>query len=115
LDITKKQTILALKASIDGLIFYGTNKKTEQLQQMILQQYMFSSDKQLRQITIEGVCKMLFSHKITKNIGEFKKEQQSQSDEDLEQQKLEHHYHLEGIISIIAHLMIQFFDKKYSQ
>ena len=35
-DDTKKQIIIALKASIDGLIFYGSNKETEELQSLIL-------------------------------------------------------------------------------
>lgn len=74
-DDTKKKTIIALKASIDGLIFYGANKETEELQSLILQEFLYSPDKQVRQITIEGTCKMLFSHKITKNIDEFIKEE----------------------------------------
>ena len=35
-DDTKKKAIIALKASIDGLIFYGSNKDTEELQNIIL-------------------------------------------------------------------------------
>ena len=49
---------------------------------------------------------MLFSHKITKNIDEFIKQEG--------EEVMRHQEHLEGIVSIISHLIIQYFDKKFS-
>jgi hypothetical protein len=67
-DISLKLAIIALKCSFDGLIFYGANGKTENLRQLIFTQYLFSPIKKLRQITIEGMCKMLFSQKFNTSL-----------------------------------------------
>lgn len=64
-DNTLIETIISLKCSIDGLIIHGTNEETEELQSVILDHYMYSKNKKLRQVTIEGICKMLFSIKFS--------------------------------------------------
>ena len=74
---------------------------------------MFSRDKRLRQVTIEGICKMLFSIKVTRD---FKfNEKQTIANDDLEGSEQETDESLkEGIITIVSHLIIQWFDKKYN-
>lgn len=67
-DETLKETLLALKCSIDGLIVHGTSPETEDLQVIIMQHFIFIRNKRLRQVTIEGVCKMLFSIKISTTL-----------------------------------------------
>ena len=47
-EIKLKQAILALKASFDGLIFYGVNERSERLQQIIVKEYIYSKDSRLR-------------------------------------------------------------------
>ena len=66
------ETLIALKSSIDGLICHGVSNATDDLLQVILNYFMFSSDKRLRQVTIEGVCKLLFSSSISKGLGRNK-------------------------------------------
>jgi hypothetical protein len=100
------ETLIALKSSIDGLICHGTSEVTEDLQQVILQHFMFSADKRLRQVTVEGVCKMLFSSTITKGLGKPKQLKDEADEEECPQN--------DGIICIISQLLIQWFDKKFN-
>jgi len=61
-----REKIIALKSSVDSLIIHGVDAKTTQkLQRTIIEDYMVTKDRILRQITIEGICKMLFSRKLT--------------------------------------------------
>lgn len=52
---------------MDSLIIHGTDAKTQKLQTIIIEDYLLVKDKILRQVTIEGVCKMLFSRKLSMN------------------------------------------------
>lgn len=92
---------------------------------------MYSSDKRLRQISIEGICKMLFSIKISKEIQnknglelthskkrpEMLIDDKSMNSDDSKmlQQRIEESepQNNDGIVVIISHLIIQLFDKKY--
>ena len=61
-----RDKIIALKSSVDSLIIHGVDTKTTlRLQTIIFEDYIVIKDRILRQITIEGICKMLFSRKIT--------------------------------------------------
>ena len=99
------------------MIFYGTNDQTEALQQLILDRFMFSKEKKLRQITIEGICKMLFSIQITKDVKSGERQNTENADSamnDQDKNENEEEATNEGIISIISHLIIQWFDKKFN-
>lgn len=59
------EKVIALKSSYDGLIVHGvTDDHTQALFQLLTNEYLTIPDKVLRQVTIEGVCKMLFSIKL---------------------------------------------------
>lgn len=62
-----REKIIALRSSVDALIIHGVDQKTQKLQKIIIEDYMVIKDKVLRQITIEGICKMLFSRKLTQD------------------------------------------------
>ncbi|CDW89230.1 at hook motif family protein [Stylonychia lemnae] len=85
-----RDKIIALKSSVDSLIIHGVNQKTQKLQKIIVEDYMVIKDKILRQITIEGICKMLFSRKLTLNT----------DNEEME--------------FLLSQLIIQWFDKKFN-
>lgn len=87
--------IIALKSSIDGLIFFGSSEETEPIEQAIFQHLIFSKNQMVRQVTIEGVCKMLFSTRLTGAL----KDECSQ----------------ENMVAIVAHLLIQWFDKRHNR
>ena len=67
-DTNLREKIIALKSSVDSLIIHGVDAKTTlKLQRIIIEDYMVIKDRILRQITIEGICKMLFSRKLTQD------------------------------------------------
>ncbi len=67
-DTNLREKIIALKSSVDSLIIHGVEAKTTlKLQRIIIEDYMVIKDRILRQITIEGICKMLFSRKLTQD------------------------------------------------
>lgn len=61
----KREKVVALKSVVDSFIIHGIEEKTEDLWHIITNEYLTIADKVLRQITIEGICKMLFSRKLT--------------------------------------------------
>ena len=70
-DLTKNnlnEKIIALKSSVDSLIIHGADSSTQKLQKIIVEDYMLIKNKVLRQITIEGITKMLFSRKLAVNV-----------------------------------------------
>ena len=112
-----KCATIALKSSIDGLLFYRTNDRTEALRQLILDRFMFSKEKKLRQITIEGICKMLFSIQITKDVKSGERQNTANANSPMNGQdknENEEESANEGTITIISHLIIQWFDKKFN-
>jgi hypothetical protein len=63
-----REKIIALKSSVDSLIIHGIDARTTlKLQRIIVEDYLVSKDRLMRQITIEGICKMLFSRKLTQD------------------------------------------------
>eukprot|EP00347_Sterkiella_histriomuscorum_P002311 403368647 len=85
-----REKIIALKSSVDSLIIHGVDPKTQKLQKIIIEDYMVIQDKVLRQITIEGICKMLFSRKLTQTADNSEME------------------------FLLSQLIIQWFDKKFN-
>lgn len=86
-----REKIIALKSSVDSLIIHGAEVKTTQkLQRIIVEDYMVIKDRILRQITIEGICKMLFSRKLTLEVD---------------------HNEMEFLLS---QLIIQWFDRRFN-
>jgi hypothetical protein len=60
-----KEKIVALKCSIDGILLHGIcNEDVESAFDLITNDYLKSQNRYLRQVTIEGVCKLLVSNKI---------------------------------------------------
>jgi hypothetical protein len=54
-----------LKSAVDGLIVHGIcGQSTQDLFNIITQNYLHIKEPILRQIAIEGVCKMMFSTKL---------------------------------------------------
>jgi len=81
-----------LKSAVDGLIIHGIcDEGTIELFDLITGEYLFVKDRVLRQVTIEGVCKMMFSPKLC--------------DEQTDQTKVE---------GILAQLIVQLFDKTFN-
>jgi hypothetical protein len=91
---------------------------------------MYSSNKKLRQISIEGICKMLFSIKISKEIQRknglelthskkrpetFVDDKSITSEESMMHRPIEESepQNNDGVVVIISHLIIQLFDKKF--
>jgi len=61
----QKDQVVALKSAVDGLIIHGIcDEGTIELFDLITGEYLFVKDRVLRQVTIEGVCKMMFSPKL---------------------------------------------------
>lgn len=82
---------MALKAAVDGLIVHGmSDESTQLLFTDITQVHLFDRDPPLKQIAVEGVCKMLFSLKLCENV----------QDQDME--------------AILVSLLVQLFDRKYN-
>jgi hypothetical protein len=87
----KREKVIAIKSVVDGLIVHGIcDQKSQELFDLITGTFLTIKEKVLRQVSIEGVCKMLFSTKLC--------------DENNKQ-------HVE---SILAQLIFQLFDKKYN-
>jgi len=59
------EKIIALRASVDALIMHGPDEQTIKIYKVITGQYLLTKNKILRQLTVEGICKMLFSTKVT--------------------------------------------------
>ena len=86
-----RSKLIALKSAIDGLIVHGVcDESTQELFDLITQNYMQGNDPYLRQITIEGVCKMMFSTKLCDESDPAQSE------------------------AILSSLLVQLFDKKFN-
>jgi hypothetical protein len=86
-----KEKIIALKSTVDGLTVHGvTGPETQELFECVTQEYLTVENRFLRQVAIEGVCKMLFSTKLCEDQAPDQTE------------------------SILSMLIIQLFDKKYN-
>ncbi len=57
------ETIVAMKAIFDGLIMHGVDESTRQIQDFIIDSFLYCHNLPLRQIAVEGVIKLLFSIK----------------------------------------------------
>ena len=87
----QKERIVALKAAVDGLIVHGIfDDSTRLIFNDITQVHLFERDPPLKQIAVEGVCKMMFSLKLCEQI----------PNEDME--------------AILVSLLVQLFDRKYN-
>ena len=87
----KREKVIAIKSVVDGLIVHGLcDDKSQALFDLITGPFLTIREKVLRQVSIEGVCKMLFSTKLC-----------DENDQD----------HVE---SILAQLVYQLFDKKFN-
>jgi len=109
---TLHEVIVALKSSFDGLIVHGATEQTEALQELIVRSFIYAPEKHLRQLTIEGVAKLLFSINISK-AAEAQAVQPSQGQDAEDEKKLAEPSGDEVLIVLISHLIIQWFDKKY--
>jgi hypothetical protein len=60
-----RDRIIALKSAVDGLIVHGAyDDITGELFDMVTGDFMKTNDRILRQVAIEGVCKMMFVPKL---------------------------------------------------
>ena len=63
--VNRRDRIIALKSAIDGLIVHGlVDEKTSELFEMITTDFLRIRDRILRQVAVEGVCKMMFVPKL---------------------------------------------------
>ena len=86
-----RSKLIALKSAIDGLMVHGVcDESTQELFDLITRNYMQGNDPYLRQITIEGVCKMMFNNKLCDDCDPAQSE------------------------AIISALLVQLFDKKFN-
>ena len=61
----KREKVIAIKSVVDGLIIHGIGEdQFKSFFEILTTNYLTTKDRILRQVTIEGVCKMLF----TKNL-----------------------------------------------
>jgi hypothetical protein len=87
----QRDRIIALKSSIDGLIVHGVfDDITGKLFDMVTGDFLKTSDRIIRQVAIEGVCKLMFVPKLC---------------DENDPKKVE---------GIIVQLLVQLFDKKYN-
>ena len=64
-DTLLKEKVIALKSVFDGLIVHGINSEASRtLFTKVSQDFLRVKNRFLRQVAIEGVCKMLFVKKI---------------------------------------------------
>ena len=83
--------MVAIKSVVDGLIIHGIyDEKTKGLLDTVTSKYLTIRQNVLRQVTIEGVCKMLLSPKLCDEIDQ------------------------EQVESILAKLIMLHFDKQYN-
>ena len=88
----KREKVIAIKSVVDSLIIHGIGEeKLQGFFEIITTNYLTTKDRVLRQVTIEAVCKMLF----TKNLCD----QNS----------------VERVEAILAQLLFQLFDQKYNK
>ena len=87
----KREKVIAIKSVVDGLIVHGIcDEKSQELFDLITGTFLTIKEKVLRQVSIEGVCKMLFSTKLCDENNQ------------------------EHVEAILARLIFQLFDKKYN-
>jgi hypothetical protein len=87
-----KDKIVSLKSAVDGLIVHGiNNQESKNLFDLVVGKYLNVRNPILRQLAIEGVCKMMFSTKLC-----------DESDNEM-------------VESILVSLLIQLFDKKFNR
>ena len=87
----RREKVIAIKSVVDGLIIHGiAEEQMSQFFDVLTNKYLIIKDKILRQVTIEGVCKMLFTPKLC-----------DQNDPKL-------------VEAILAQLLVQYFDREYS-
>lgn len=61
----RRDRIIALKSSIDGLIVHGMfDDITTELFDMVTCDFLKTNDRILRQVAVEGVCKLMFVPKL---------------------------------------------------
>ena len=61
----KEEKLIAIKSVVDNLIIHGlVDDASRELFDLITGRYLSIKDRILRQVTIEGVCKMLFTMKL---------------------------------------------------
>ena len=101
------ESILSLKSTFDGLIVHGIEPDTQSLLDIILTSLFYTPNRLLRQMTIEGMVKLLFSIRVTKQVvmePENPAALEQTSKEALSQKTL---------LILLSHLIIQWFDTKY--
>ena len=87
----KREKVIAIKSVVDSLIIHGIDQpQLSAFFDILTGQYLSVRNRVLRQVSIEGVCKMLFTPKLC-----------DQND----QRRVE---------AILAQLLLQFFDHTYS-
>ena len=61
----KREKVIAIKSVVDSLIIHGLSEdKFAHFFKILTRDYLTTKDRILRQVTIEGVCKMLFTTKL---------------------------------------------------
>ena len=86
----KREKVIAIKSIVDGLILHGIEEEQFlNFFNILTDNYLKVKDRTLRQVTIEGVCKMLFTTKLC--------DQNDQS----------------RVEAILAQLILQFFDTEH--
>ena len=87
----RKDKIVTLKSTVDALVRHGIlTPECEQLFSLVSREYIFVSDPLLKQVAIEGVCKMLFAKKLCED------------------------FHRDQVEAALFYLLVQLFDKTYN-
>jgi len=87
----KREKVIAIKSVVDSLIIHGiAEPQLDTFFETLTGKYLKIKDRTLRQVSIEGVCKMLFTPKLC-----------DENDP-------------ERVEAILAQLLLQFFDHEYS-
>lgn len=56
---------MVVKSIVDGLLIHGASEVLpKQLFNVLTSQYLMTNDRVVRQVVVEGVCKMLFTTKL---------------------------------------------------
>ena len=87
----KREKVIAIKSVVDALIIHGiAEEELDEFFELVTGEYLTSRDRVLRQVAIEGACKMLFTTKLCDSNDPRRVE------------------------AILCQLILQYFDQEYT-